>query len=144
MRLRRVAAVCVLSFAITTALAAPPASCKPSGLSLSEAQSLLEATDALSAARRSDGEPSIISGSGGHHPGDFYYFVVYGTGPAARASADGGLMGYFAVQTATGRVFDTVLTEEVTGATLASVQLRLRAKHCVTDAVLKEWSDVWP
>ena len=143
MRFPHVAAIGALSLGMTIALAAPPApSCKPSGFSFEEAQSLLEATDDLRAVRRAGDELSI-SGSG-DGSGDFYYFVVYGAGPRARASADGGLIGYFAVQTATGRVFDQGLIQEVTGTVLGSMQRRLRAEHCVTEAVLNKWNDVWP
>lgn len=119
------------------------ASCTPSRLSLQEAETLLESTPALSALRDADGDPRPVEESGAH-PREFFHFVVYDTGPAGASSADGGLVGYFAVQKDTAKVFDTVLIEELDGVALRSQQSKLRETHCVTAEVLHRWRDEWP
>jgi hypothetical protein len=122
--------------------------CSPSRITLGEARTLLQATSDLSAVKRRGGRPILIlfNPAGPYsRPGDFYYFVVYERGPAGRTSADGGLVGYFAVQKDTAKVFDTVLMKSLDDeAALRSLELKLRRKHCVTAKTMSKWRNVWP
>jgi hypothetical protein len=128
--------------------AAPPTanSCTSSQITLPEAETLLQATAELTALRRYGGKPVIFAESGGPQARvDFFYFVVYDAGPRGKASADGGLIGYFAVQKDTAKVFDTILAKQLDDErTLTSLGSKMRRKHCVTDRVLEKWRDVWP
>jgi hypothetical protein len=128
--------------AVLTASSAMP--CTPSKLSPKDAAQLLRRTPQLEAARKVGGKPHVMSYVPTNRNDDFFYFVVYGSGPQARASADGGLIGYFAVQKDTARVFDDVLSEEVTGEEIEVAQHAIRAKLCITSDVLESRRDERP
>lgn len=125
----------------------PAHSCAASRITLKEAETLLEVTLELNAVRQLGGNPApVLYTPGGEHSPDFYYFVVHDGGPAGRASADGGLVGYFAVQQDTGKVFDISVVpkslDDEPGP--KALLLNLRRQHCVTDEVLEKWHDSEP
>jgi hypothetical protein len=120
-----------------------PTNCKATPISADEAEKLVRATPELVDASNEGRTPNFQLYS---LPSDsFYHFEVRSTPPAGQEpDADGGLLGYFAVQKATGRVVDTVLGEDVAGPGLDVLQRTLRRKHCIGADLVKKLADKWP
>jgi len=121
------------------------ASCTASPLSSAEAEQLLDAIpSAVAAAQRGAKLVARDWNPGDSYRRDLFYFAAfYATG---LSDADGGLLGYFAVNKLTGVVFDLSVPpgESVTGAELAGLQTTLRWKHCIGVRLLVEYEDTLP
>ena len=118
-----------------THAASGAAACVASLISVEEAKQLLQHTPDLLSVRRAGGKP--VAERNADRDAMFFHFSVYDTGPAGHASADGGLVGHYAVSRKTAQVFDDVLFQEIQSVQLQSAQNRLRGKHCVTTEVLR-------
>jgi hypothetical protein len=113
-------------------------SCVPTHLSQKEAQRLVLTIPDAVAARKLGSKLSAVN----YDPGptysheQFYYFMLLSSMTKATL-LDNGIIGYFSVNKATGRILD-VADEEVLDETLAKLQAALWVKHCVSqDLILK-------
>jgi len=129
-----------------TSLAQSAQPCTPDPLSYMEATRLLEYIPSALYAAAHGAKVGVDSWDpGASYPHDlFYFFVLYGAGP--NSGADGGLLGYFAVNKVTGTIFELSVPpgEVVTGTELAKVQKILRKLNCVDEATLRKYQSADP
>ena len=83
-----------------------------------------------------------VSTAESYHNNAYFYFDVR---MANSDSADGGLIGYFAVSKVTASVFDISLdSTPVSGADLSAATRSLRKRHCITQQRLLKYEDDEP
>ena len=135
---RKCAALLLLITGADLALAAQPA-CTPTPLSQQEAEQLAVLTSTALAAKSMGGKLTAIYFQPPDSD-DTYNFMVRSTISPPGAPIDNGLVGYYAVSKATGRVLNVALREEK-GEELLALQKELRSKHCVSPAAIKAEHD---
>ena len=127
-----------LSWAACAGSSAAP--CAPTLLSEAEAKQLVMLVPVAQSISQSGG--TLIAEPCCKPSEPFYTFMV--TTDLVKATLlENGLVGYFSVNKITGQVFDVADVESV-GPQLRVLQQRLRAKHCVSEAVLDQNKDKTP
>ena len=97
---------------------------------------MMSIPDALTA-KEIGGKISAIEWKSPHQSDLFYYFMLLSIASTPTTPLDNGMLGYFSVNKATGRVVN-VADEETIGKELEKLQAKLRAQHCIGhDLVLK-------
>jgi hypothetical protein len=129
----------------TYSVAEAKGQCSATPISLSEATHLLNRSPALLEVRREGQVPTPRAWEPDgpyHHNSTFFYFDVRAE---SSDSADGGLIGYFAVSKASARVFNiSVNSELLSGATLDAATRAIRTRHCITEDILIDSKDERP
>lgn len=78
----------------------------------------------------------------------FYFFMVMVSGKGMMTTLlNNGVIGYFAVSKKTARVVDAVAgteNESIKGKLLEQAQSKLRARHCITPAMILKYRNVSP
>jgi hypothetical protein len=119
--------------------------CDATPISMREATVLLDLTPRFIEARRLGQIPAPVAWeptAEHYHNNTFFYFDVR---MANSDSADGGLIGYFAVSKITARVFDITLdSSPVSGVELRTSTRSLRKRHCITQQFLLQYKDEDP
>lgn len=122
-------------------VASTQATCSPTPITPQEARQLLHAIPQAKASQRIGGAISIVDWTpgAGYRTERFYLFEVLSTKSTTTTPLDNGVIGYFGVNKATGQIVE--LNSEapsVEGKQLRRLQDMMRAKHCVSDAQVKE------
>jgi len=126
----------VLCFSATLGLsqgAQSQSACSPTQITRDEARQLLEATPDALWVRRRGGKISLdeYRDSSSYPPEKFYLYEMFSDKPSTTL-LDNGIVGYFAVSKATGRVSWVVDPDEpFRGHELKRLLTRVRAKHCI-------------
>jgi hypothetical protein len=137
-----IAALLASPAAISAAKGQAQSSCIATPLSRPEAEQLLFTMPRALAVEKQGGALWTVEWHPTSSRADlFYFFQLVGNGVQA---ADGGNLGYYAVNKITGSVIDGLLDNAITGEALADLQGKMRVKHCVSVDSLNAYKDVTP
>ena len=118
--------------------------CTPSDISRTEAEKVLGSIPAALEAKHSGGTLSFVRWDPGSdfRSGRFYFFQLLSS-TTSETPLDNGMIGYFGVNKKTGEVVELNSAKpHVDGTELQRLQKALRAKHCVTEQLVRANADL--
>lgn len=124
----------LLLFAASIPMAQGDTHCPATPISIAEARQLATSVPEAISIKRAGGAVTVISYMPPRHKDAFYYLVLMTT-RTKQTLLNNGIIGYFSVNKVTGLVVN-VADEDVVGEQLEKLQAELRAKRCISRALV--------
>ena len=115
-------------------------------LSYAQAKRLVMMVPDVIGSQKWSGHKMVISNSGPVFPKNskwHHWFYAFEVNALGGGGADGGLVGHYAVNKMTAQVIDFGTLTTVKGVVLGKAQAKLRATHCINQAIIVEDSIDW-